>query len=74
MLHHVSLPVADLERASALYDAALAALGYRRVGASAGFAGYGPEGHKDRFALKRHARAGAAGEDNGSTRHSGSVK
>jgi catechol 2,3-dioxygenase-like lactoylglutathione lyase family enzyme len=31
VLHHASLPVADLERASELYDAALAPLGYRRV-------------------------------------------
>lgn len=31
MLHHLSLGVADLARAGTFYDAALGALGYRRV-------------------------------------------
>jgi catechol 2,3-dioxygenase-like lactoylglutathione lyase family enzyme len=31
MLHHVSIGVADVERAARFYDAALAALGYKRV-------------------------------------------
>ncbi len=32
MLHHISFPVSDLERSARFYDAALAALGFRRVG------------------------------------------
>ena len=31
MLHHISLPVRDLAHSGAFYDAALGALGYRRV-------------------------------------------
>lgn len=52
MLHHASLPVANLARAVALYDAALSALGYRRVCEGPGFAGYGLEEGKDKLALK----------------------
>ena len=43
MIHHASLPVANLERSAALYDAALGALGYRRVLDAPGFAGYGAD-------------------------------
>jgi len=31
MLHHISLGVRDLKRSGAFYDAALGALGFRRV-------------------------------------------
>ena len=42
MLHHVSVGVRDVERAARLYDAALAALGYKRVAAYLPYAiGYG---------------------------------
>jgi catechol 2,3-dioxygenase-like lactoylglutathione lyase family enzyme len=51
MLHHISLPVADLQRAAALYDAALSALGYRRVCSGDDFAGYGVEDDKDKFSI-----------------------
>ena len=51
MLHHLSLPVADLERSAELYDAALSALGYRRVCAAKNFVGYGIEDDKDKFAI-----------------------
>ena len=61
MIHHVSLPVVDLERSMALYDAALAALGYRRVLDAPGFAGYGVEDGRDKLALKRMARSEPAG-------------
>ena len=61
MLHHASLPVEDLGRAAALYDAALAPLGYRRVCSGPGFAGYGVEDGKDKLALKQTLRAAAAG-------------
>jgi catechol 2,3-dioxygenase-like lactoylglutathione lyase family enzyme len=61
MLHHASLPVADLERAAAFYDAALAALGYRRVCSGPGFVGYGIEDEKDKLALKQTLPSEAAG-------------
>jgi catechol 2,3-dioxygenase-like lactoylglutathione lyase family enzyme len=61
MLHHISLPVADLERASRLYDAALAALGYRRVCSGPDFTGYGVEDDRDQFLLVRIPAARSAG-------------
>jgi catechol 2,3-dioxygenase-like lactoylglutathione lyase family enzyme len=61
MLHHASLPVEDLERAAALYDAALATLGYRRVCTGRGFAGYGVQDGKDKLALKETAASAPAG-------------
>ena len=61
MLHHLSLPVSDLPAARALYDAALAALGYRLVVEAAGFAGYGLITGQDRFALTQRPGAQAAG-------------
>lgn len=61
MLHHISLPVADLEKSSCLYDAALAALGYRRVCSGTDFAGYGLEDDQDKFALKQIVPAASAG-------------
>jgi catechol 2,3-dioxygenase-like lactoylglutathione lyase family enzyme len=51
MLHHASLAVANLKLACTLYDAALGALGYRRVSKGPGFAGYGVEDGRDKFAL-----------------------
>jgi catechol 2,3-dioxygenase-like lactoylglutathione lyase family enzyme len=41
-LDHVSIPVADLERAASFYDAVLATLGLRRRKERAGAIGYGP--------------------------------
>lgn len=61
MLHHVSLPVADLARSSTLYDEALAALGYRRVCSDADFAGYGTVQDRDRFAIKQINPSASAG-------------
>lgn len=61
MLHHASIPVADLSASSSLYDAALAPLGYRRVASSETFAGYGVEEGRDKFALLGVAAAVAAG-------------
>ncbi len=61
MLHHASLPVEDLDRAAALYDAALAPLGYRRVCSGPGFAGYGVEDGRDKLALKEAVPSAAAG-------------
>ncbi|HWU52323.1 MAG TPA: VOC family protein, partial [Tahibacter sp.] len=53
MLHHLSFAVADLARAAAFYDAALAALGYRRVWTDDTAIGYGIEDGNDRFAIKQ---------------------
>lgn len=44
MIDHISLPVADIERAKAFYDAVLAAVGYRRMMDYGQAAGYG-DGH-----------------------------
>jgi hypothetical protein len=41
MLHHISFAVADLNKAGAFYDAALGALGYRRVFEDDTAIGYG---------------------------------
>jgi catechol 2,3-dioxygenase-like lactoylglutathione lyase family enzyme len=52
MLHHLSIGVTDLDRATAFYDAALAPLGFVRVWADETAVGYGSEGGGDKFALK----------------------
>jgi catechol 2,3-dioxygenase-like lactoylglutathione lyase family enzyme len=52
MLGHLSFGVADLPRAIAFYDAALAPLGYVRVWTTDRQAGYGPPGGGDKLALK----------------------
>jgi catechol 2,3-dioxygenase-like lactoylglutathione lyase family enzyme len=43
MIDHVSIPVADLERAAAFYDAVLATIGLQRRKQRPGAIGYGPE-------------------------------
>jgi catechol 2,3-dioxygenase-like lactoylglutathione lyase family enzyme len=53
MLGHLSFGVADIERATAFYDAVLAPLGLTRVWANPLAAGYGPPGRGDLLALKR---------------------
>ena len=52
MLHHISLAVADLAVAGAFYDAALGALGYRRVFDVDTAIGYGVEDGNDKLCLK----------------------
>ena len=52
MLGHLSFGVADLARAVAFYDPAMAALGFVRVWNSPGQAGYGLPGGGDKLALK----------------------
>lgn len=59
MLHHLSLGVADLRRASAFYDAVLAPLGYVRVWTDATAVGYGEPHGGDKLAIKQRG-AGAA--------------
>jgi len=53
MLHHLSLGVADLQRAAAFYDAALGALGYVRAWTDATGIGYGGPGGGDKLAIKQ---------------------
>ena len=52
MLHHISFAVADLAVAGAFYDAALGALGYRRVFEDKTAIGYGLEDGQDKLCLK----------------------
>src|SRR4051812_20755472 len=52
MLHHISLAVLDLAVAGRFYDAALGALGYRRVFEHATAVGYGLEDGEDKLCLK----------------------
>ncbi len=61
MLHHASLPVADLQQSAKLYDAALSTLGYRQVCAAKDFVGYGIEDDKDKFSIKAVNTARSAG-------------
>ncbi|KAA3609604.1 MAG: VOC family protein [Planctomycetota bacterium] len=61
MLHHVSFPVADIEKAALLYEAILGALGYRQVDRDDRFVGYGVKDGEDQFALKLRNPAIPAG-------------
>src|ERR1700744_3719409 len=63
MLHHISFGVRDLNLSSAFYDAALGALGFRRVFQDDTAVGYGLEDGKDTFCLKLRtvAQAPSAG-------------
>jgi catechol 2,3-dioxygenase-like lactoylglutathione lyase family enzyme len=62
MLHHISLPVSDLEASKALYDAAMGAIGYRCVVAVESAVGYGIEDGKDKLLLILNPNANAASE------------
>ncbi|MEM9623731.1 MAG: VOC family protein [Pseudomonadota bacterium] len=62
MLHHISLPVADLNASAALYDAMLAALGFRRVVTVDTAVGNGQEIGQDRLLLVWNPSASAASE------------
>lgn len=53
MLDHLSLGTADLARAAAFYDAALAPLGVVRVWSYPDAIGYGYPGSGDRLAIKQ---------------------
>ena len=55
MLHHISLGTANLARATAFYDAALAPLGYVRVWTYPDAVGYGIPGSGDKLAIKLRA-------------------
>lgn len=60
MLHHVSFPVRDLALSGAFYDAALGALGFRRVFEDDTAIGYGLADDEDLFCLKLRDDASAA--------------
>jgi catechol 2,3-dioxygenase-like lactoylglutathione lyase family enzyme len=62
MIDHVSIPVADFDRAAKFYDAVLATLGYRRMKERDGAIGYGPmpDGHPPEFWIHRREDSGAA--------------
>ena len=62
MLHHVSLPVANLDASKALYDAAMESIGYRCVFSDDTAVGYGIEDGKDKLCLKLNPKASAASE------------
>jgi catechol 2,3-dioxygenase-like lactoylglutathione lyase family enzyme len=62
MFHHVSFGVRDLKRSGAFYDAALGALGFRRVFEDETAVGYGLEDGKDLFCLKLRPAAVAPGK------------
>jgi catechol 2,3-dioxygenase-like lactoylglutathione lyase family enzyme len=57
MLHHISLPVSDMDASARLYDAAFAALGYVRVWSFPEAIGYGLPGGGDKFALKKRTES-----------------
>ena len=61
MLHHVSLGVRDLALSGAFYDAALGALGFRRVFEHPTAVGYGLVDGQDMLCLKLRADAGPPG-------------
>ena len=61
MLHHISFGVRDLNLSGAFYDAALGALGFRRVFENETAIGYGLIDGEDQFSLKLRPGAGAPG-------------
>jgi catechol 2,3-dioxygenase-like lactoylglutathione lyase family enzyme len=62
MLDHISIPVADVDRAAAFYDAVLATIGLRRRKERPGAVGYGPENRPAPvfWILARHGETSAA--------------
>ncbi len=62
MIHHVSLGVRDLDVAGAFYDAALGALGLRRVFEDDSAIGYGIIDDNDVLCLKLRPAAAPPGE------------
>jgi catechol 2,3-dioxygenase-like lactoylglutathione lyase family enzyme len=56
MLHHISFGVRDIIRSARFYDAALKALGYKRVATTERQIGWGLQTGKDKFAIKWRGR------------------
>ena len=66
MLDHVSIPVADVDRAARFYDAVLATLGLRRRKERRGAIGYGPESRAAPvFWILKRESDGSAGPGSG---------
>jgi catechol 2,3-dioxygenase-like lactoylglutathione lyase family enzyme len=61
MLHHISFGVRDLKLSGAFYDAALAALGYRRVFEDETAVGYGFVNGENKFCLNLRPDAAPLG-------------
>lgn len=61
MLHHISFPATSLDVSGRFYDAAMAALGFRRVFEDDEAIGYGLEDDKDLFCLKLRSPVVAPG-------------
>lgn len=62
MLHHISFGVRDLALSAAFYDAALGALGFRRVFSGDSSVGYGLVDNQDRLLLNLEQEPSAPGE------------
>jgi catechol 2,3-dioxygenase-like lactoylglutathione lyase family enzyme len=62
MLHHLSLAVTDLHRATRFYDAVLTPLGYARVFTGDAAVGYGYAGKDDLLLLNLQDEANIPGE------------
>lgn len=60
MLHHISLPVTDIEASTRLYASALEALGVRLVCKGDGFVGFGFVDNQDKLLLTQRVDATAA--------------
>ena len=65
MLDHVSVGVSDLERATSFYDAALLALGYKRVASSKHHAAYAENDEDRTFFIQHPVDRGRATAGNG---------
>ncbi|WP_409077930.1 VOC family protein [Pseudomonas sp. N3-W] len=61
MFHHLSIGVKDLDKSGRFYDAAMGALGFRRVFEDETAIGYGLEDGKDKLCLKLRPDAVAPG-------------
>ena len=62
MLHHLSIAVTDLDRATTFYDAVLTPLGYARVFTGDEAVGYGYAGQGDKLLLNLEDRVNVPGE------------
>jgi catechol 2,3-dioxygenase-like lactoylglutathione lyase family enzyme len=62
MLHHISVAVTDLDRATAFYDAVLEPLGYARVFTGDEAVGYGYAGQDDLLLLNLQDSVNIPGE------------
>lgn len=57
MIHHLSLPVTDIKRSAAFYEAALGALGYKRTVNYHDVIGWGSIDNGDIFSIRHRPKA-----------------